>query len=213
MLLITEKLRSILAYSYARLSPAFYTKEWRGLIRSGIVTVGKNTYGVPKVYTFRGNATRLHIGSYTSITSGVRILLGGNHPTEWVSTFPFRAKLNIPGAFSDGMPSSKGDIRIGSDVWIGLDAIILSGVTIGDGAVITAGSVVTRDIAPYVIAGGVPAKPIALRFPEKTIEKLLNIRWWNWDEEKIRGAIPLLSSAEVEMFIKQYDETACVVSQ
>jgi len=187
---------------------AYLTHQWNTLIRSGIVTVGKHTYGVPIVYTYKGNSSHLYIGAYTSITSGIKILLGGNHPMRWVSTFPFRAKLNMPGAYADGIPYSKGDVRIGADVWIGLDTVILSGVTIGDGAVIMSGSLVNQDVMPYAIAGGVPAKVIAMRFSEKIIERLLKIQWWNWDEAEIRNAVPLLSSDNVESFLQKYDRTA-----
>lgn len=206
MSLIIESIRAVFAKSYEGLSACYYTHAWRSLIKKGVVEVGKYSYGVPYIYVFKGNSSQLRIGHYTSITDGVKILLGGNHPAGWVSTFPFRAKFNMADAFTDGMPFSKGDITIGSDVWIGLDSIILSGVTIGHGAIITAGSVVTRDVNPYTIVGGTPAKAVATRFSEDIIESLLRIKWWLWDEEKIRDNIDLLSSNRINEFVSLHDK-------
>jgi virginiamycin A acetyltransferase len=99
------------------------------------------------------------------------------------------------------MPTTNGDIHVGSDVWIGTGVLILSGVQIGDGAIIASRSVVTRDIPPYAIAAGVPAKPIRYRFDNDTINQLLEIKWWNWSDEKIREYIDLLSSPDIKIFI------------
>ena len=93
---------------------------------------------------------------------------------------------------------NKGDIVIGNDVWIGYEAVILAGVTIGDGAVIGARAVVTKDIPPYTIVGGVPAKPIRKRFTQETIDLLLKIKWWNWPEERIRQHITEIQSERIE---------------
>ena len=93
---------------------------------------------------------------------------------------------------------NKGDIVIGNDVWIGYEAVILAGVTIGDGAVIGARAVVTKDIPPYTIVGGVPAKPIRKRFTQETIDLLLKIKWWNWPEERIRQHITEIQSGRIE---------------
>lgn len=92
---------------------------------------------------------------------------------------------------------NKGDIVIGNDVWIGYEAVILSGVTIGDGAVIGTRAVVTKDVPPYTIVGGVPAKPIRKRFDDAVIERLEALRWWDWEEEKIRRAIPAIRSGDL----------------
>lgn len=91
-----------------------------------------------------------------------------------------------------------GDIIIGNDVWIGYEAVILSGVTIGDGAVIGCRAVVTKDVPPYTIVGGVPAKPIRKRFDEETIKELQKIKWWDWPEEKIAGKIPAIQAGDLE---------------
>ena len=92
---------------------------------------------------------------------------------------------------------NKGDIVIGNDVWIGYEAVILSGVTIGDGAIICTRAVVTKDVPPYTVVGGVPAKPIRKRFDEETIKKLEEIRWWNWKEEQIKKNIQAIQSGNI----------------
>lgn len=209
MSFVKEKARRLLSHVFERLYAAHLTWRWRRLIDSGIVTVGRHTYGVPVVFTFKGNESNLEVGAFTSITTGTKILLGGNHPTKWVSTFPFRSKWNMPGAYEDGMPYSKGDVRIGSDVWIAVDCVILSGVNIGDGAIVMSGSHVTADIEPYSIAGGIPAKVVAKRFPEDIIEKMLKIRWWNWDDDTIRKAVPFLSSGNMAGFLEKYKSYLC----
>jgi len=135
----------------------------------------------------------LTIGAYTSIAGGVEIVLGGNHPVDRISTFPFREQLGLPGQHADGFPSTRGDIVIGSDVWIGTGVTVLSGVTIGDGAVIGAASVVTRSVPAYGIALGVPARVTKFRFEDHVIEALLQIRWWDWPEDVVRTAVHLLN--------------------
>ena len=90
-----------------------------------------------------------------------------------------------------------GDIIIGNDVWIGYEAVILAGVTIGDGAIIGSRAVVTKDVPPYTIVGGVPARPIRRRFDDETVEALLHLRWWDWDEEKIRRNLPAIQSGDL----------------
>jgi len=172
--------------------------------KNGTLTVGKHTYGTPIIDSYKGSEQKVTIGSYCSIAKNVVMVTGGIHPLDWVSTYPFRAKWGMPGAFKDGMPSSHGDIVIGSDVWIGTDVMILSGVNIGHGVIIAARSVVTRDIPSYAIAAGVPAKIIKYRFDQKTIDKLLSIQWWEWDENKIMSAVPLLSSRDVHSFTDLY---------
>jgi acetyltransferase-like isoleucine patch superfamily enzyme len=103
-----------------------------------------------------------------------------------------------------GYPYSKGDVFIGNDVWIGQDALILSGARIGDGAVVAARSVVARDVKPYSVVAGSPARHIKFRFPQETVEALLEIAWWNWPASEIKKSWPLLQSPDVDKFARQY---------
>ncbi|TLD68452.1 CatB-related O-acetyltransferase [Phragmitibacter flavus] len=166
--------------------------------------IGKYTYGLPLVlWAEQGKV--LNIGSYCSIAPGVTILMGGNHRVDWVTSYPFVEFFPEFGP----LPSTgwtKGGVTIGNDVWIGQNAMILSGVTIGNGAVIAAGSVVNKDVEPYTIAGGNPAKFIRYRIPEQFIPALEKIAWWNWPFEQVRQALPLLLSGNIAQFVERYSE-------
>jgi acetyltransferase-like isoleucine patch superfamily enzyme len=177
-------------------------------VNKNLLEVGKYTYGATgiKLDHYLGSESKVTIGSYCSIAKDVRIITGGNHPPDWVALFPFRIALGLPGALTDGTPATKGPVNIENDVWIGTDVIILSGVTIGSGAIILAGAVVTKDVPPYSMAGGIPAKIVKKRFTEDQIEQLLKIKWWQWPEEKINEAIPLLSANTINEFINKYAE-------
>jgi len=164
--------------------------------------IGVGTYGWPEILYYDAGAT-LKIGNYCSIAPGVKILLGGEHHVEYVTTYPFSLLLNEAKNLP-GYPYSKGDVIIGNDVWIGQDAMILSGVCIRDGAVVAGRSVVTRDVAPYSVVAGDPARHIKFRFSQEAIDALLEIAWWNWPASEIRKAWPLLQSPDVDRFIEQY---------
>lgn len=164
--------------------------------------IGAWTYGEPRICDW-GEGTTLKIGKYCSIAEGVTIFLGGNHRTDWVTTFPF-SKLWSEASHIPGHPASNGNVVIGNDVWIGFQSLILSGVTIGDGAVIAARSVVTKNVPPYAIVGGSPAKVLHMRFSPDEIHWLLSIAWWNWPEEKIVNALPLLLNENITPFILTY---------
>lgn len=183
----------------------FYTKELLGEAHF-IGEIGEFSYGAPTVMEW-GEGARLSIGKFCSIAQNVTIFLGGNHKTEWISTYPFSALGEVWSEAKEikGHPATKGDVIIGNDVWIGYGVTILSGVRIGDGAVIGAGAVVAKDVAPYSIVAGNPAKVIKRRFDEDEIEALLKICWWDWDMAKIKKFIPLLCSDGVKTFV----ETAC----
>lgn len=164
--------------------------------------MGRGSYGVPLIPTFPGDQMRVKVGAYVSIALDVVIGDGGNHRTDWVSTYPFRAMLGLPGAYQDGHPQSRGDVLIGNDVWIGRGVRIMSGVEIGDGAVVGGYSVVTRSVRPYAVVVGVPAREIRRRFTDEVVEALLEIGWWNWPEERIRAAVPELNGGAIEDFIE-----------
>jgi len=155
---------------------------------------------------YAGSERRVRIGSFCSIGPEVDIITGGIHPVQWVSLYPFRIKWGMDGAYEDGMPTSNGDVEIGSDVWIGTGALILSGVSIGHGAVIAARAVVSRNVPPYAIAAGVPARVVRYRHTQEQIRRLLEIAWWNWPDERIREAVPLLLSTRVEEFLQLYGD-------
>lgn len=173
---------------------------------------GKGTYGFDlQVHTW-GEGSTLQVGAYCSIGARVQIFLGGEHRVDWVTTYPFsefwEAANNI-----QGHPRTKGDVKVGNDVWIGAEAVILSGVTIGDGAVIGARAVVAKNVPPYAIAVGNPARIIRKRFDENTIEQLLNIQWWNWEEPQIEKFLPLLLNEDPQAFIQAVSASALEISQ
>lgn len=168
--------------------------------------IGRHSYGDLTVRHF-DRKLNLTIGDYCSFSMGTTILIGGNHSTEWVSTYPFgtifpEAKIGLDG---DDRRYHH-DVMIGNDVWIGTNTLILSGVTIGDGAVIAAGAVVHKDVPPYAVVGGVPSKVIKYRFDEKDIEELLELKWWDWDKERIRQLLPYMTSKDVRTFINKAKE-------
>lgn len=149
-------------------------------------------------YLFDFNEDRLIIGKFCSIASDVKFIMnGGNHLVEANSSFPFSI---FGGAWSEAMRGkefpNKGDINIGNDVWIGYNATIMGGVSIGDGAIIATNSTVTRDVEAYEIVGGNPAKVIRKRFSEVKIKELLEAEWWNWDIEKITANVELLTGTD-----------------
>ncbi len=165
-------------------------------------SIGDYSYGRPRMRHW-GEPARLTIGRFCSIADGVEIFLGGNHPTDFVTTYPFSAFPDLwPEAPRGAQHSvSRGDVVIGSDVWIGAGATILSGVTIGDGAVVAARAVVTRDVPPYGIAAGNPARLVRMRFPEPTVAALVDTRWWDLPDDAVRGLIPLLQGRDIDAFL------------
>lgn len=150
-----------------------------------------------------GDKTSYSVGKFCSIADNVTVFLGGNHRVDWISTYPFPAfSKEFPEATGiQDYATTKGNVTIGNDVWIGSHATILSGVTIGDGAVIGAYSVVAKNVPPYAIVVGNPTQIVRYRFDEKTIELLLKIQWWNWPLEKIKKNARLLCTAATEEFL------------
>ena len=158
------------------------------------------------LYHYPVNQDKLKIGKFCSIACGTKFLFtSANHTLKSLSTYPFPIffeEWGLDGKDICDAWDNKGDIVIGNDVWIGYEAVILSGVTIGDGAVIGSRAVVTKDVEPYTIVGGVPAKPIRKRFDEQTIEKLEKIGWWDWSEEQIRQNIGAIQAGDVDALSK-----------
>ncbi len=153
------------------------------------------------LYHYPVNGDRLMIGKFCSIACGAKFLFtSGNHSLRSLSTYTFPIFFEEWGLDAKDICSAwdnRGDIVIGSDVWVGYEALILSGVTVGDGAIIGSRAVVTKDVPPYTIVGGVPAKPIRRRFDGAVIERLEKLRWWDWDIETIRRSIPAIQSGDI----------------
>ena len=153
------------------------------------------------LYHYPVNGDRLAIGRFCSIACGASFLMNSaNHAMGSLSTYVFPIFYE---EWDHGMVvteawDNRGDILIGNDVWIGYEAVILSGVTIGDGAIVAARSVVTKDVPPYTIVGGVPAKPIRRRFDRETIDALLELRWWDWPAEKLAGCLRAIQDGDLE---------------
>lgn len=156
------------------------------------------------LYHYPVNKEKLIIGKYCSIACGAKFMFtSGNHKMASLSTYPFPLfdeEWGLNGANITDAWDNKGDIVIGNDVWIGYEAVIMQGVHIGDGAIIGTRSVVTKDVAPYTIVGGVPERKIRKRFSEDIIEKLLELQWWNWEEEKVQKNLQNIMSGNINSF-------------
>ena len=174
------------------------------------VTMGLHSYGVLQVmgvaecagvrvvrYEYEPD---IQIGNYCSIASGAVFLYGGEHHREWVTTSGYPVPY-VPGGLSAAPPKLL-PIRVGNDVWIGLDAMIMCGVTIGDGAVVGARALVRKDVPPYAVVAGVPARVRRWRFLPEQIAALLRIRWWDWPEARVQRYAALLLSPDVDAFIQ-----------
>ena len=154
------------------------------------------------LYHYPINHDRLTIGKFCSIACGAKFIFNcANHTLESLSTYTFPLFLeewDLPKSEVATAWDNKGDIVIGNDVWIGYDAIIMAGVHIGDGAIIGTRAVVTKDVEPYSIVGGVPAKEIRKRFAPDVVAKLLELKWWNWSSEKIKNHIAAIQSGNID---------------
>lgn len=161
------------------------------------------------LYHYPINHERLIIGKFCSIACGAKFMFNcANHTLKSLSTYTFPLfyedwdleKSDVVAAWDN-----KGDIVIGNDVWIGYEAVIMAGVHIGNGAIIAAHAVVTKDVPPYTIVGGIPAKPIRKRFTDDTVQKLETLKWWNWSFEKIRQSLPYLTNGNIDKLLKNED--------
>lgn len=152
------------------------------------------------LYHYPVNGDKLIIGKFCSIACGAKFLFtSANHKMSSLSTYPFPIFYEEWGLDAKDIRNAwdnKGDIVIGNDVWIGYEAVIMAGVTIGDGAIIGTRAVVTKDVPPYTIVGGVPAKPIRKRFDDATVERLIKLRWWDWEHEKIAQSIVAIQAGK-----------------
>lgn len=181
----------------------------KNIIKNPNIIVGDYTYydDFEDVYNFEKNVKyhfdfvgdKLIIGKFCMIASGVTFIMNGaNHLTDAVSTFPFAIFGNgWENAMEGKNYPSKGDTVIGNDVWIGYKVTIMAGVNIGHGAIIASNATVTKDVAPYTIVGGNPAKEIKKRFSKEKIEKLLALKWWDWDIEKITKNVQQLTGNKI----------------
>lgn len=151
---------------------------------------------------------KINVGKYCSIGRDCNFFLHANHRADWITT-----SSQLWGPVTDeianlhmqmGHPTCKGDIEIGNDVWIGAQSTIMSGIKISDGAIIAAGSTVTKDVPPYAVVAGNPGKIVKYRFDENQIKKLLKIKWWEWNQDKIREVAMELWSSDINNFIKKY---------
>lgn len=162
--------------------------------------IGRGTYGSNLRILRQKDGATLKIGAFCSIADGVEIFLGGEHRIDWVTTYPFNVMWESAKHIK-GHPKTKGNVEIGNDVWIGRGALIFSGVKIADGAVIGARAVVTNNVPSYTIVTGNPAKIVRKRFDEGTITRLLNLKWWNWDNERISRALPMMLDNNILAFL------------
>ncbi|MBU1378751.1 MAG: CatB-related O-acetyltransferase [Alphaproteobacteria bacterium] len=186
------------------MSPNAFTKDSLAPhVAAGRLVVGPHTYG-PPILRYWGSPGHYvcRIGDYCSIADNVQLFLGGYHRPEWVSMYPFTAFA----AWRESSPVrdhtvGRGDVVIGSDVWMGSHCTIMSGVSVGHGAVIAAMAVVTKDVPPYAVVAGNPARVVKMRFDDAVIAELLAIAWWDWPEERIRDNLDLLLSGDMAAFI------------
>ena len=171
---------------------------------------GRHSYGIDQIKIKSWNeGAHLYVGSFCSIARDLTVFLGGNHRSDWCSTFPFGFIRNdifpsgeVYGSFVNGeLPYTNGHVIIEDDVWIGEGCTIMSGIRIGAGSVIASKSVVVKDVAPYTIAGGNPAKHIKDRFPLHISKQLLEIRWWDKTDEEINRIVPLLQQPLTDVIL------------
>jgi acetyltransferase-like isoleucine patch superfamily enzyme len=188
-------------------------------IEGNEVAVGKFTYGVENIsLIYHAGCPGLTIGRYCSIAQEVTIFLGAYHRPDWVSTYPFSSRhQNIWHHFgkieTPGFPNSNGAVTIGNDVWIGHAATIMSGLSIGDGAVIAANAHVVRDVLPYEIVGGNPAKHIRYRFSDAVIKRLLEVRWWEFPDVAVQKIAPQLCSEPNDDFMQHLLEIHSTIAR
>ena len=185
---------------HPRLMRPFINSRWPG----GWATIGDHTYGYPEIQ--EPGSARLVVGRYCSVADHVIIVMS-NHRSDFITTYPFYSLSFIwPEARTLGSDHfAPGPLTIGNDVWLGVRSLILPGVSIGDGAIVAAGAVVTRDVPPYAIVGGCPAKVIRHRFDVDIVAALLRIEWWNWSDDIVAARMGAIMSTDMQAFAREYD--------
>jgi acetyltransferase-like isoleucine patch superfamily enzyme len=197
-----KNLKTYLATSLTCFHPTETFSHPNMVIENNTIPRGKHTYGPePTILGSKEAAKGSSIGKFCSIADNLQFIVKGSHMVDWVTTYPFQAMWNMDVPLYDGLPLYA-PITIGNDVWIASNVKIKQGVTIGDGAVLATECFVTKDVPPYAIVGGNPAKIIRYRFTEEQRKELLKIRWWDWEDDKIREIVPLLISKDIDKFIK-----------
>jgi acetyltransferase-like isoleucine patch superfamily enzyme len=175
------------------------------------------TWDVPSFATVRmlesipGEGASVHLGAYSGIHYTATVITGGQHHLDWVSLLHAHEGADGHWEHAPRHVIDHGPVRIGSDAWVGFEALIMSGVTIGHGAAVAARAVVTKDVEPYSVVGGNPARHIRYRFDEPTREALLRIAWWDWSKAKVRAHAGQIHSPEVAEFVRKHDpdDSAC----
>lgn len=189
----------------------FLKDNLKNEIKQNLAIIGKWSYGNPKIYRWDWKS-KIYIGNFCSLGPEIKIIIGGNHRTDWVSTSQLPADtFNFEDTFLNAQKIknynySKGDLHIENDVWIGAFSIIFSGVRLGNGSVVAAGSVVTKDVDPYTIVGGNPARFIKKRFTSKQINFLKSSKWWDLEDKKIDLLSKYLLDEKVDLFIKKFKD-------
>ena len=177
-------------------------------LADGTLVMGNMSYYAPNVVKYEGDTGRVIIGNFASVAPDADFYVGGLHRTEWVSQYGLRAMLDLPGAHEDAFTHGRGDIVVGSDTWVTNGCTVMSGVTIGDGAVVGTKAVVAKDVRPYAVVVGNPAREIRRRFSDEQVDALLRIRWWDWPTEKVKQHVELICSPDVDAFIARFDPAA-----
>lgn len=197
---LLKRLSRLLPKRLRRSSPKLYRGQEKFRERYPDYRIGIGSYGSPQVHDWQEGST-LEIGAYCSISKDVHIFLGGQHRTDWISSFPFPAYVEEAREIAD-YGGTRGDVVIGSDVWLAWGCTILSGVTVGHGAVVAAHAVVSRDVEPYSVVAGNPARHVRWRFEKDEREALLRSAWWTWPEAEVRKISPLLCSDRIDEFLE-----------
>lgn len=186
------------------------SKTYETFLGASPISIGRFTYGLEKKRILQwGEGASLTIGSFCSIAAGGEIFLGGEHRIDWITTFPFGHifKEALGGTEIKGHPTTRGNVVIGNDVWLGANCVVMSGVTIGDGAVVAAGTHVVKDIPPYSIVGGNPGQHIRYRFDEEIVNLLLYLKWWDLPIADIKEISSLLCNAPTNTKLKEIIDT------